>query len=64
MQPENGSYQVLQQCKYAELGLVERRGPHLRFWTREMSLLAEVTLEEGPVLSQVLDGLRSAGKII
>lgn len=55
---------LLERCRFADLGRVERDHNHLRFWDGAERLLAEVTLSDRQVLRSLLLGLRSAGKLV
>ena len=65
LRPRPGQAPIeLQSCAFADLSLVERRGPFVRLWDADQRFLAEVTLEDKDTLVPVLAGLRAAGKVV
>lgn len=54
--------EVIERCRFADLGRVDVMGPRLTFWAQGERLLVELTLGDARVRDNLMAALRRAGK--
>lgn len=54
---------ILQSCKFEKLSRAERTGPIVRLWDKGGQFLAEVSLTDRQTFTNLVSGLRDAGKL-